>query len=93
MEIFLKAAFAGVLIAFGALLAQKRPDMAGFILALPLASIIALTMSYIQTQNNENTIIFAKSIFVGVPISYLFFIPFFSTHITRFGFWSTLWLD
>ena len=90
MELLLKAAFAGVLIALATLLAQKRPEFAGFVVALPLASIIALTISQIQTQNSENTIIFAKSILVGVPISYLFFVPFFLPHVTKFGFWITL---
>ena len=90
MEILIKAACSGAIIAFAAWLAQKYPEMAGFIVALPLASIIALSISQIQTQNNDNTIIFAKSILVGVPVSYLFFIPFFSSYVTKYGFWITL---
>ena len=90
MDILLKAAFAGGLIAFASWLAEKRPDLAGFILALPLASIIALVITQIQTQNSANTIIFAKSILVGVPLSYLFFVPFFLPQVSRFGFWITL---
>ena len=90
MDILLKVAFAGGVIAFASWLAEKRPDLAGFILALPLASIIALVITQIQTQNSENTIIFAKSILVGVPLSYLFFVPFFLPQVSRFGFWITL---
>ena len=86
----LKAAFAGGVIAFASWLAEKRPDLAGFILALPLASIIALVITQTQTQNSENTIMFAKSILVGVPLSYLFFVPFFLPQVSRFGFWITL---
>jgi len=90
MDILLKAALAGGVIAFASWLAEKRPDLAGFIVALPLASIIALVITQIQTQNSENTIIFAKSILVGVPLSYLFFVPFFLPQVSRFGFWITL---
>ena len=90
MVILLKAAFAGGVIAFASWLAEKRPDLAGFILALPLASIIALVITHSQTKNNENTILFAKSILVGVPMSYLFFVPFFLPQVSRFGFWITL---
>jgi len=90
MDILLKAALAGGVIAFASWLAEKRPDLAGFIVALPLASIIALVITQIQTQNSENTTIFAKSILVGVPLSYLFFVPFFLPQVSRFGFWITL---
>ena len=90
MDILLKAALAGGVIAFASWLAEKRPDLAGFIVALPLASIIALVITQIQTQNSENTIIFAKSILVGVPLSYLFFVPFFLPQVSSFGFWITL---
>ena len=90
MDFLFKAAFAGTLIALASWLSEKRPELAGFIIALPLTSIIALTISQVQTQNSENSIIFAKSIIVGVPISYLFFLPFFLQHVTRFGFWAAL---
>lgn len=39
--------------------------MASFIIALLMASILALVISQIETQNSANTIIFAKSILVG----------------------------
>ena len=55
MDILLKAAFAGGVIAFASWLAEKRPDLAGFILALPLASIIALVITQTQTQNQTQT--------------------------------------
>ena len=89
MDFLLKATVAGTLIALASWLSEKRPDLAGFIIALPLTSIIALTISQAQTQNSENSIIFAKSIVIGVPLSYLFFLPFFLQHVTRFGFWIT----
>ena len=77
MDFLFKAAIAGALIALASWLSEKRPELAGFIIALPLTSIIALTISQVQTQNSENSIIFANSIIIGVPISYFFFLPFF----------------
>ncbi len=90
MDIIWKAIIAGLVIAFASWLSEKRPELAGFIIAAPVTSIIALTMSQIQTQDSNNTIIFAKSIFVGVPISYLFFLPFFMPSIGKLGFWITM---
>ena len=90
MVFLLKAAIAGTLIALASWLSEKRPELAGFIIALPLTSIIALTISQIQTQNSENSILFAKSIIIGVPISYLFFLPFFLQTVAKFGFWAAL---
>ena len=59
------------------LVVRKYPKLAGFIIALPLATLIALVLSYTEHKNVETTITFAKSILVGVPASYFFFIPFF----------------
>ena len=90
MDFLFKAVIAGTLIALASWLSEKRPELAGFIIALPMTSIIALTISQIQTHDSENSIIFAKSIIIGVPLSYLFFLPFFLQHVTRFGFWAAL---
>lgn len=90
LEILLKVAVASCVIVFASWLAGQRPDLGGFIVALPIASIIALVISQMQTQDSANTITFAKSIVVGVPISYLFFVPFFLPQVSKFGFWITL---
>ena len=76
----LKILLAAVVIAFASWLSGKYPKLAGFIIALPLATIIALVFSYIEHKNPENTITFAKSVLVAVPVSY-FFIPFFSQNL------------
>ena len=68
---------AGLIIALASWLSGKKPELAGFIIALPLTSIIVLAFSYAEHKNIETSITFAKSIAIGVPISYLFFIPFF----------------
>jgi len=52
-------------------------SLAGFIIALPLVSLIAILFSYYEHNDTEKTIMFTKSIFIAVPASYLFFLPFF----------------
>ena len=42
-----------------------------------------------QIIDQEKTIIFAKSIFIGVPASLLFFLPFFFAKTFEFNFWVT----
>jgi len=82
-----KVLFAALVIAFASWLSGKKPELSGFIIALPIASIIAIAFSYLEHKNTENTVIFAKSILVGVPVSYLFFLPFFFAKNFNMNFW------
>ena len=77
MNIFiLKMIIAAALISFCSWLAGRKPDLAGFIIALPLTSMIAMMFSYAEFRDSDKSVEFAKSIFVGVPLSLLFFVPF-----------------
>ena len=82
-----KVLLAALVIAFASWLSGKKPELSGFIIALPIASIIAIAFSYLEHKNTENTFIFAKSILVGVPVSYLFFLPFFFAKNFNMNFW------
>tara|TARA_Y100000022_G_C13215237_1_gene359567 strand:+ start:109 stop:351 length:243 start_codon:yes stop_codon:yes gene_type:complete len=73
----LKVFISGIIIAFASWLSLKKPILAGFIIALPLMSLISIFFSYMEHKDMEKTIIFSKSILVGVPASLTFFIPFF----------------
>ena len=73
----LKALLAGLIIAFSSWLAGQNPRMAGFIIALPMASLIAIAFVYFEHNSVEKTVLYAKSILIAVPVSYLFFLPFF----------------
>ncbi len=73
----LKIILAAIIIAFASWLSGQNPKLAGFIIALPLVSLIAIAFSYYEHNDIEKTIIFTKSILVAVPVSYLFFLPFF----------------
>ena len=83
----LKVLLAALVIAFASWLSGKKPELSGFIIALPIASIIAIAFSFLEHKNSENTIIFAKSILIGVPVSYLFFLPFFFAKNLNMNFW------
>ena len=78
---------AALIIAFASWLSGKKPELSGFILALPVASIIAIAYSFLEHRNTEKTVLFAKSILVGVPVSYLFFLPFFFAKNLNMNFW------
>ena len=87
MIFFAKVLLAAFVIAFASWLSGKKPELSGFIIALPIASIIAIAFSYLEHKNAENSVIFAKSILIGVPVSYLFFIPFFFAKSFNMNFW------
>lgn len=86
MLMIAKILLAACVIAFASWLSEKKPEIAGFIIALPLASLLALMFSYVEHRDQEASIQFAKSILVGVPVSYLFFLPFFFAKKYDFGF-------
>ena len=87
MIFLIKILLAASVIAFASWLSGKKPELSGFIIALPIASIIAIAFSYLEHKNTENTVIFAKSILVGVPVSYIFFLPFFFAKNLNMNFW------
>ena len=87
MVFIAKVLLAALVIAFASWLSGKKPELSGFIIALPIASIIAIAFSYLEHKNTENTVLFAKSILIGVPISYLFFVPFFFAKNLNMNFW------
>ncbi len=82
-----KTGVAALAIAFSSWLAGKKPELAGFIIALPLASILAIAFSYAEYRDPAASITFAKSILIGVPVSWLFFLPFFFAEKFDYGFW------
>ncbi|MFZ8865125.1 MAG: hypothetical protein ACO2XZ_04595 [Rickettsiales bacterium] len=84
---FFKIFLTALIISFSAWLAAKKPELAGFIIALPLASILVLAITQLEHQNSQNSIILAKSILIGTPISYLFFLPFFLADKLASNFW------
>jgi len=72
----IKVILGAIIISFCSWLSNKRPDIAGYIIALPITTLIVLMFSFAEYRDSEKSVEFAKSIFVGVPISLLFFVPF-----------------
>jgi hypothetical protein len=83
----IKVIITTLVISFASWLSGKKPELAGFIIALPIASILVLAFSYLEHHNAQTSITFAKSIMIGVPISWLFFLPFFLAERFDYGFW------
>tara|TARA_B000000460_G_C21352874_1_gene322020 strand:+ start:131 stop:469 length:339 start_codon:yes stop_codon:yes gene_type:complete len=84
---FIKILVAALIIAFSSWLAGQYPKLAGFILALPVASLLAIVFSYVEYNDPEKSVTFAKSILIGVPASYFFFLPFFFAKSLNMNFW------
>ena len=83
-----KALIAGIIVAFSSWLAGKKPELAGFIIALPLTTLLALAFTQIEHQTPESSVRFAQSIFVAIPLSLLFFIPFLAATKLQWPFWG-----
>ncbi len=75
-------------ISFAAWLSGRFPATAGFIVALPLATLLVLPLSQLQHANPENTILLARSIFLAIPVSLAFFIPFLISDRVGLSFWQ-----
>jgi len=86
----LKILIAGILISFSSWLAGKKPILAGFIIALPLTSILALTLNYFEFRDNAKVVTFAKSILLAVPLSLVFFLPFLFAQKLDLPFWTLM---
>ncbi|MDX8402922.1 MAG: hypothetical protein R8K54_00755 [Mariprofundaceae bacterium] len=85
---FAKVFIAAVVISFCSWLSGKRPELAGFMVALPITTLIVLVFSQAEWGNSDNTIRFAKSILFGIPFSLLFFIPFLLADKLSISFWG-----
>lgn len=83
-----KTLLAGAIISFTSWLAGKKPELAGFIMALPISTLIALAFTQAQFNNPENSVRFAQSIFFAVPLSLLFFVPFLLAQKLNWPFWG-----
>lgn len=83
-----KILFSAGMIAFSSWLAGKRPELAGFLIALPLMTLLVLPFNYAEFSDPKNTVLFAKSILFAVPLTMTFFIPFLLADKINIGFWG-----
>ncbi|RLA62620.1 MAG: hypothetical protein DRQ89_08945 [Epsilonproteobacteria bacterium] len=83
-----KVLFAGIVISFLSWLSGKNARLAGFLTALPLTTLLALAIGQVEWGNPEQSVNYAKSILFALPITFLFFAPFFSAEKLNLGFWT-----
>lgn len=81
-----KVLVAAVIIGIAAEVAKRNPFWGAILIALPLTSILAMSWLYADTRDNALLTQFARDIFVIVPVSLVFFVPFLLETKTRFGF-------
>ncbi len=89
MTFVLKILLSGTVIAFTSWLAGRKPGLAGFIIALPIASCLSILFSYNEYRDMGKINEFAVSILVAVPLSLLFFLPFVLNRWLKMGFVPT----
>lgn len=87
MTFVINTLIAAFVIAFVSWFSGRSPIIAGLIAALPLSTLLILPMSQIQHGNTENTFLLAKSIFLGIPVSLMFFVPFLFSERLNLSFW------
>jgi hypothetical protein len=75
-------------ISFASWLSGRLPATAGFMVALPLATMLVLPLSYQEHGSAETSIALARSIFIAIPISLTFFLPFLFSERLGLSFWQ-----
>lgn len=83
-----KTIVAAILISFVSWLSGKKIGLAGFLTALPLTTLLALAFSHMEWGDSKQSVEYAKSVFVAIPVSLLFFIPFLLANKFNLNFWT-----
>lgn len=86
MIIALNTLVSALVIGVAAWLSRRHPSTAGFLIALPLATMLVLPLAYLQHRDAASVFDMARSILVALPITLLFFVPFLLRD--RFSFWG-----
>jgi hypothetical protein len=81
-----KLLLSALVIALATEVAKRSPFWGALLIALPLTSILAISWLYAETRDNLLVTRFVRDIFVLVPVSLVFFLPFLLETKTRLGF-------
>jgi hypothetical protein len=84
----IKIAISACIIAFASWLSNKKPELAGFIVALPITSMLVLAFAYGEYRDPDASVKFAVSILSAIPLSLLFFVPFLLAKKIQMPFWG-----
>ncbi len=85
-----KLVVSALVIALASEIAKRDSFWGALLVALPLTSILAISWLYAETRDNTLVTRFARDIFLLVPGSLLFFLPFLLETKTRLGFLPNL---
>jgi hypothetical protein len=85
---FVNLAISASIISLSVWLAEKSPNLAGFIVSLPISTLLVLALNQIQHGNAGNSVALAKSIFLAIPLTLVFFIPFLMSERWKLSFWT-----
>ena len=85
-----KVVVSALVIALASELAKRDSFWGALLEAMPLTSILAISWLYAETRDNLLVTRFARDIFLLVPGSLLFFLPFLLETKTRLGFLPNL---
>lgn len=75
-----------IVIGVAAWISRRYPVTAGFLIAMPLATMLALPLAYAQHRDAVSAFQMARSILVALPVTLLFFVPFLLRD--RLSFWA-----
>lgn len=75
-------------IATASWLSRRYPVGAGFLVALPLASLLVLPLSYLEHGSPASSFALARSILLAIPVAALFFVPFLVAERLGLSFWT-----
>ncbi len=87
-----KVLVSALAIAAASEVAKRSPFWGALLVALPLTSVLAMSWLYAETRDNALLTQFARDIFVLVPVSLVFFLPFWLEKKTQFGFIANMLL-
>lgn len=75
-------------IGFCAWLVEKKPGLAGFLISMPLSTLLVLFIIQMQYSDDAKGILLAKSISIAIPATLLFFVPFLLANQLKIPFWA-----
>jgi hypothetical protein len=88
MGLFLNIGLSALIISTALWIAKQNPGLGGFVVSLPLSTLIVLALNRIQNPDPASGMTLAKSIFVAIPATLTFFVPFLLAEKLRLSFWT-----
>lgn len=88
MDVILNIGLSALGISLVLWISKSNPSLAGFVASLPLSTLIILAFSRLQGAETQSTYTLAKSIFIGIPSTLVFFVPFLLADRLRLSFWT-----